>query len=282
MAELTGTIQTNAAEQSSINNDSNINTTIDEKEAALRAILQNNGAQIANMQQLQNLIGQLNGSGNLGANLENGLNNPNSQYIYLKFSLEYPTTDAEMMEANENTKYMGICITNAPTAPTTYTAYKWVKIVGDTGEQGIAGPRGADGTAFINIVNPLYITGTLKVNDWIIVSPQASRTPGQQYYYQKFNITDTNFKSTFITSDTFRQLTNSEVLQYLRVKLSQNISYMVDLVVSEDIRIGTEESISWNYLTRTFIEAEEEDIFLYFECYNSCPTVDLNYQLKVI
>ena len=264
-----------------IDNNSDLNAQLQDINS-LEAILKNDNLDNINLSTVNNITRQLNNNGGFAGNLNPVSNNTRNEYIYIRFSVNYPTSDEEVIDANEETKYMGICVTNAATAPTTYTSYKWVRIVGDTGAQGIAGPRGADGTAYINIVNPLYITGTLYANDWIRVEPEESRTLGQPYYYQKFNITETNFSSTIITSDTVQQLTNNETLQYLRTKLSQNISYMVDLVVSEDIRIGTVETINWNYLTRTYIEAEEENIYLCFECYNNCPTINLKYQLKVV
>lgn len=73
-------------------------------------------------------------------------NDGQSQYVHIRYSAN---SNGSGMTTNPSsaTKYVGIAVTNSPTAPS-YTGFTWSKYVGEDGAQGpqgIQGPKGDDG-----------------------------------------------------------------------------------------------------------------------------------------
>ena len=82
-----------------------------------------------------------------------GINGKDGQstYFYVRFS-ENPNGNPMTTFPDLNTKYMGVCSTNSPTAPTLYTSYTWTQCKGNDGTNGEPGVPGEDGkTQYLHI-----------------------------------------------------------------------------------------------------------------------------------
>ncbi|GAB0481638.1 hypothetical protein KML24007_03840 [Alistipes indistinctus] len=82
-----------------------------------------------------------------------------SQYIHIRYSANASGTP---MTTTVN-KYIGIAITNSPTAPTSYVSYTWSQFQGDTGPTGSAGTAGP-GIVFRGVfsASTVYYNNTLR------------------------------------------------------------------------------------------------------------------------
>ena len=79
-------------------------------------------------------------------NLNSKIEGIDGVYFYYKYS-QY-ADGHEMTDAPDaNTKYMGVCSTNTPTAPTDYKKYTWHLCRGADGENGKDGANGSPGAA---------------------------------------------------------------------------------------------------------------------------------------
>lgn len=60
--------------------------------------------------------------------------------------------------------------------------------------------------------------------------------------------------------------------------VTDNITPIIDIIVSDDIAIGKEELYQWSYISKA---ATQENSIL-FSCYEEKPTIDLNIKIKVV
>ena len=68
-----------------------------------------------------------------------------SSYVHIRYSAVPEPSDDQM--SSEPAEYIGICVSNNPTAPTTASSYEWSKLEGTDGRDGLPGRDGEDGTS---------------------------------------------------------------------------------------------------------------------------------------
>ncbi len=72
-----------------------------------------------------------------------------SSYIHIRYSANANGNPMTTVPG----KYIGVAVTDSPTAPTSYTAYTWAQLAGDKGDKGDKGDTGSAGTAGPGIVH---------------------------------------------------------------------------------------------------------------------------------
>lgn len=93
-------------------------------------------------------------------------NGGTSQYLYIRYNSQ-AQDEGMTIQPNENTKYLGIAVTNTSTAPT--SGYTWSLIKGPQGEQGPQGTTGADWVSAegqAGSTSTLDTTGFWKYRKW--------------------------------------------------------------------------------------------------------------------
>ena len=60
--------------------------------------------------------------------------------------------------------------------------------------------------------------------------------------------------------------------------ITSDISPIIDLIVSDDTSTGIEEMLQWSYITKANTDTDT----ITFSCYETKPTVELNFKVKVV
>lgn len=279
MADISGKIQPTSSINSTVQSEINV-------KSKLNGLSSNVESDINSTQNISQDIntGGLNISAK-GINNERNLNfdfNGSSQsghgFIHIKYSHNRPQSNEDMLAApDEETYFIGFYSGNSSSPPENYTNYTWSQMRGNDGEQGIQGeqgPKGDSGETTLTVVNPLYFTGYLNPNRWIL---DTSRD--RSFYKQEIEVTTQQLVSSTMTEE--------ELIEYMNIKMTDKVTPLIELVVSKiNVSLGIEQLENWRYISRAYMTRRElEDsnqYFLNFECYLQAPSIQLQYQVKVI